>query len=167
MPQFDLHFLTPLLFWTCVSFGVLMYLLNKFALPGLMEMLDQREKKIKDDLADADRLKKEARDLLSQYESKLKAVYQEGQVILENARKQAQEQLDDNAKRVKQETDRMLADAKSEVSRDKQKALQDVQKAAVELSLLAAEKILARNLSDTDHKRLVDEALQEISARFN
>lgn len=167
MPQFDPTFMSSLLFWSIISFGILMYLLNKYALPGLIEMLDQRGKKIKDNLADADRLKKEARDLLSQYESKLKAVYQEGQEILENARKQAQEQLEDNAKRVKQETDRMLADAKSEISRDKQKALQDVQKAAVELSLLAAEKILARNLSDTDHKRLVDEALQEISERFN
>ncbi|HEY5647942.1 MAG TPA: F0F1 ATP synthase subunit B, partial [Nitrospiria bacterium] len=164
---FETHFLSSLLFWSVVSFGILMVLLNKYALPAIMEMLDQREKKIKDNLADADRLKKEAQDLLSQYEGKLKAVHQEGQEILENARKQAQEQLEDNEKRVKQDTDRMLADAKSEISRDKQKALQDVQKAAVELSLLAAEKILARNLSDADHKRLVDEALQEISERFN
>ena len=133
----------------------------------ILQMLDQREKKIKDSLDDSDRLRKEAQDLLSQYEGKLKSVHQEARDILTEARKQSQEQLDDNAKRVKQETDRMLADAKSEIGRDKQQALRDVQKTAVELSLLAAEKILARKLSDVDHKRLVDEAVQEISEKFN
>ncbi len=167
MPQFETHFLSSLLFWSIISFGILMFLLNKYALPGIMEMLDQREKKIKDSLANADRLEKEAQDLLSRYEGKLKSVHQEAHEILEEARKQSQEQLDENAKRVKQETDRMLADAKSEIGRDKQEALRDVQKTAVELSLLAAEKILSRNLSDADHKRLVDEAVQEISEKFN
>ncbi|HTN43178.1 MAG TPA: F0F1 ATP synthase subunit B [Nitrospiria bacterium] len=163
MPQFDTHFLSPLLFWSIVSFGILLYLLKRFALPGVLEMLELREKKIKDSLDQADRLKQEAHQLLSQYEAKLKSVHEEGRAILEKARMQAQHQLEENERRMEQETQRMLAEARSEIQRDQQQALQEIQRTAVDLTLLAAEKVLARSLTDADHRRLVDEAVREIT----
>jgi F-type H+-transporting ATPase subunit b len=163
MPQFDTHFLSPLLFWSIVSFGILLFLLKRFALPGILEMLEIREKKIKDSLDQADRLKQEAQQLLSQYEAKLKSVHEEGRAILEKARMQAQHQLEENERRMEQETQRMLADARSEIQRDQQQALQEIRRTAVDLTLLAAEKVLARSLTDADHRRLVDEAVREIT----
>ncbi|HET6464091.1 MAG TPA: F0F1 ATP synthase subunit B [Nitrospiria bacterium] len=163
MPQFDTQFLSPLLFWSIVSFGILLFLLKRFALPGVLEMLDMREKKIKDSLDQAERLKQEAQQLLSQYETKLKSVHEEGRSILEAARKQAQQQLEENERRIEQETRRMLDDARSEIQRDQQHALQEIQRTAVDLTLLAAEKVLARSLTDADHRRLVDEAVREIT----
>jgi F-type H+-transporting ATPase subunit b len=163
MPQFDTHFLSPLLFWSIVSFGILLFLLKRFALPGILEMLEMREKKIKDSLDQAERLKQEAQQLLSQYEAKLKSVHDEGRAILEKARMHAQEQLEENERRIEQETQRMLADARSEIQRDQQHALQEVQRTAVDLTLLAAEKVLARSLTDADHRRLVEEAVREIT----
>jgi len=163
MPQFDTHFLSPLLFWSIVSFGILLYLLKRFALPGILEMLEIREKKIKDSLDQAERLKQEAEQLLSQYEAKLKSVQEQGRSILESARKQAQQQLEENERRIEQETQRMLADARSEIQRDQQQALQEIQRTAVDLTLLAAEKVLARSLTDADQRRLVDEAIREIT----
>jgi len=163
MPQFDTHFLSPLLFWSIVSFGILLFLLKRFALPGVLEMLEMREKKIKDSLDQADRLKQEAQQLLSQYEAKLKSVHEEGRAILEKARMQAQHQLEENERRMEQETQRMLADARSEIERDQQQALQEIRRTAVDLTLLAAEKVLARSLTDADHRRLVDEAVREIT----
>jgi F-type H+-transporting ATPase subunit b len=122
-----------------------------------------REKKIKDSLDQADRLKQEAHQLLSQYEAKLKSVHEEGRAILEKARMQAQHQLEENERRMEQETQRMLAEARSEIQRDQQQALQEIQRTAVDLTLLAAEKVLARSLTDADHRRLVDEAVREIT----
>jgi F-type H+-transporting ATPase subunit b len=152
-----------LLFWSIVSFGILLFLLKRFALPGILEMLEIREKKIKDSLDQADRLKQEAQQLLSQYEAKLKSVHEEGRAILEKARMQAQHQLEENERRMEQETQRMLADARSEIQRDQQQALQEIRRTAVDLTLLAAEKVLARSLTDADHRRLVDEAVREIT----
>lgn len=163
MPQFDLKFLSSLLFWSVLSFGVLLFLLRRFALPGILEMLEAREKKIKDSLDHAERLKQEAQQLLEQYEANLKSVHAEGREILETARKQAQEQLEENEKRMELETQRMLAEARSEIQRDQRQAMQDIQRTAVDLTLLAAEKVLARSLSDADHRRLIDEAVREIA----
>jgi F-type H+-transporting ATPase subunit b len=163
MPQFDTHFLASLLFWSVISFGILLFLLKRFALPGILEMLDAREKKIKDSLDQAERLKQEAQQLLNQYDAKLKSVHDEARLILETARKQVQQQLEENEQRVEQETQRMLAEARSEIQREQQQVLREVQRAAVDLTLLAAEKVLSRSLTDADHRRLVNEAVQEIT----
>lgn len=163
MPQFDTHFLSSLLFWSVISFAILLYLLKRYALPGIVEILEMREKKIKDNLDQAERLKQEAQQLLNQYEAKLKAVQDEGKAILDKARMHAQEQLEENERRMEQETQRMLAEARSEIQRDQQKALQQIQRTAVDLTLLAAEKVLARSLNDADHRRLIDEALRDIT----
>ena len=163
MPQFDVQFFSSLLFWSVISFGLLLLLMKRYALPPILEMLEEREKKIRDNLDRAEQAKQEAEQLLAQYQAKLKSVHEEARALLEMARKQAQDQLDENGLRVKQETQRMLAEARSEIERQQREALQAVQRMAVDLSLLAAEKILARNLTDADHHRLVEEAVQEIS----
>jgi F-type H+-transporting ATPase subunit b len=163
MPQFDTTFLASLLFWSVISFGILLFLLKRFALPGILEILESREKKIKDSLDQAERLKLEAQQLLAQYEAKLRSVHDEGRAILEAARKQAQLQIEENERRVEHETQRMLAEAQSEIKRQEQQVLRDVRRAAVDLTLLAAEKVLSRSLTDADHRRLIDEAVQEIT----
>ncbi|MBI3610309.1 MAG: F0F1 ATP synthase subunit B [Nitrospirae bacterium] len=163
MPQFDLHFLSPLVFWSVVSFGALLFLLYRYAFPEIFRRLEEREKTIKDSLDQAERLKQEAQQLLSQYEAKLKSVHDEGRTILEAARKQAQEQLEENEQRIEQETRRMLADARSEIQRERQEVLREIQRTAADLTLLAAEKVLARSLTDVDHRRLIEEAVLEIA----
>jgi len=163
MPQFDTTFLASLLFWSVISFGILLFLLKRFALPGILEMLEAREKKIKDSLDQAERFKQEAQALLAQYEAKLKSVHEEGRAILELARKEAQLKTEENERRVEQETQRMLAEARSEIQREQQEVIREVRRAAVDLTILAAEKVLSRSLTDADHRRLIDEAVQEIS----
>ncbi len=163
MPQFDLHFLSPLVFWSVVSFGALLFLLYRYAFPVIFRALEEREKTIKDSLDQAERLKQEAQQLLAQYEARLKSVHDEGRMILDAARQQAQLQLEENERRMEQEAQRMLAEARSEIQREQQQVLREVQRAAVDLTLLAAEKVLSRSLTDADHRRLIDEAVQEIA----
>jgi len=152
-----------MVFWSVVSFGALLYLLYRYAFPVIFQKLEEREKTIKDSLDQAERLKNEAQLLLTQYEAKLKSVHDEGRTILDAARKQAQVQLEENERRMELETQRMLAEARSEIGREKEQVFRDVRRAAVDLTLLAAEKVLSRSLSDADHRRLIDEAVQEIA----
>jgi F-type H+-transporting ATPase subunit b len=163
MPQFDLHFLSPLVFWSVVSFGALLFLLYRYAFPVIFRALEEREKTIKDSLDQAERFKLEAHQLLAEYESKLKSIHDQARTILDAAHKQALLQLEENKERMEQETQRMLAEARSEIQRDQLQAVREVRRAAVDLTLLAAEKVLSRSLTDADHRRLIDEAVQEIT----
>ena len=55
MPQFESDFFSSLIFWEVLSFGILFFILYKFAFPGILGVLEEREKKIKDSLDQADR----------------------------------------------------------------------------------------------------------------
>jgi len=81
MPQFESHFFSSLIFWEVVSFGILLFVLYKFAFPGILSVLEEREKKIKDSLDQAERHRSEAERTLKEYEAKLNAASKEAENI--------------------------------------------------------------------------------------
>jgi F-type H+-transporting ATPase subunit b len=163
MPQFDTHFLTPLLFWSAVSFAILLFLLKRYAFPAITEILDARERTITENLAKAERARKDAEQLLAEYQAKLKAAQQEATAMIDQARKQAQQVAEDNQRRVKQDTDRMLATAREEMARERVRVSRELKDQAVELVMAASERILKRSLTDADQKRLVKEAIDQLN----
>ena len=163
MPQFDTHFLTPLLFWSAVSFTILLFLLKRYAFPAITEILDARERTITENLAKAERARQEAERLLAEYQAKLKAAQQEATAMIDQARKQAQQVAEDNQRRVKQDTDRMLATAREEMARERVRVSKELKDQAVELVMAASERILKRSLTDADQKRLVKEAIDQLN----
>ncbi len=163
MPQFDTHFLTPLLFWSAVSFAILLFLLKRYAFPAITEILDARERTITENLAKAERARKDAEQLLAEYQAKLKAAQQEATAMIDQARKQAQQVAEDNQRRVKQDTDRMLATAREEMARERVRVSKELKDQAVELVIAASERILKRSLTDADQKRLVKDAIDQLN----
>jgi F-type H+-transporting ATPase subunit b len=163
MPQFDTHFLTPLLFWSAVSFAILLFLLKRYAFPAITEILDARERSIAQNLAKAEQARKEAEQLLAEYQAKLNAAQQQAAAMLDQARKQAQQASDENQRRVKEETDRMLAAARDEMARERLRLTRELREQAVDLVLTATERVIRRNLTDADSKRLVKEAIEQVN----
>jgi F-type H+-transporting ATPase subunit b len=162
MPQFDFHFFTPLVFWTVVSFGILLFLLYRYAFPEILKVLEEREARIRGDLDQAERLKKEAEQLHASYEAKIKSAAQEAQQIVEEARVRARRVQEENEQRIQQETERQLAEARAAIQREREHAVQEIQRYTVDLTLLAAEKVLARTLTKADHQKLIEDALQTV-----
>jgi F-type H+-transporting ATPase subunit b len=163
MPQFDTHFLTPLLFWSAVSFAILLFLLKRYAFPAITEMLDARERTIAQNLAKAEQARKEAEQLLAEYQAKLKAAQQEATAMLDQARKQGQQLADETQRRVKEETDRALAASRDEMARERLRLTKEVREQAVGLVLAATERVIRRSLTDADSKRLVKEAIEQLN----
>ena len=165
MPQFDTRFLSPLNFWSLISFGLLLALLYKFALPPIVGALEAREKTIKGSLEEAKRLRTEAEQLLAQYQARLKRAEEEAEKILTETQQRVQRLLEENQQRIGQETQRMMAEARQEILREQQKALNELKRHVVDLPLLATEKVLRRTLNDSDHLRLIEESLEDFSAK--
>lgn len=165
MPQFDTHFLTPLLFWSAVSFAILLFLLKRYALPAITEILDARERTIAQNLAKAEQTRKEAEQMLAEYQAKLKAAQQETAAMLEQARQRAQHAAEENQRRVKEETDNMLAAARDEMARERLRMTNELREQAADLVLAATERVIRRNLTDADSKRLVKEAIDQLNTQ--
>ncbi len=164
MPQFDSTFFSSLIFWELISFGILLWVLYKFALPPILETMELREKKIRDSIEQAEKNQKESEQRLKTYEAKLQDASKEAEGLLTEARDKAQRLLDENAQRIRTETDRLKAEATQEIDRERRKALQDIRNETADLALLVAEKVLTRSLSDEDHRRFANEALDAVAS---
>ncbi len=164
MPQFDTQFFSSLIFWEVISFGILLWVLSKFALPPILEGLETRERKIRDSIDQAEQSRTSADQRLQEYEAKLRSAAQEAEAILTEARNKSQRMLEENEQRLRTESERIKAETTQEIERERRKALQDIRGEAANLALLVAEKVLVRSLSDDDNRRLAQEALQAVSA---
>ena len=83
--------------------------------------------------------------------------------MIDQARKQAQQVVEDNKRRVKEDTDRMLATAREEMARERVRVSKELKDQTVELVMAASERILRRSLTDADQKRLVKEAIDQLA----
>jgi F-type H+-transporting ATPase subunit b len=163
MPQFESHFFSSLIFWEIVSFGILLFILYKYAFPGILSVLEEREKKIKDSLDQAERHRSEAESRLKEYEAKLSAAGKEAEAILAAAKERAQRLLDENEQRLTTEAERIKGDATREIDQERRKALQDIRAQTTELALMVAEKVVQRSLTEADQRKFADEALEALS----
>jgi F-type H+-transporting ATPase subunit b len=166
MPQFESHFFSSLIFWEVVSFAILLFVLYKFAFPGILSILEEREKKIKDSLDQAERHRSEAERRLKEYEAKLNAADKEAEAILAAAKERAQRLLEENEQRLTLEAERIKGDATREIEHERRKAIQDIRNQTTELALMIAEKVVQRSLTDADHRKFADEALEALSKSY-
>jgi len=166
MPQFESHFFSSLIFWEIVSFAVLFFVLYKFAFPGILSVLEEREKKIRDSLDQAERHRLEADRKLKEYEAKLAGASKEAEGILAAAKERAQRLMEENEQRLKTEADRIKGDATREIDHERRKAIQEIRTQTTDLAMMVAEKVVQRSLNDADHRRLADEALQALAKSF-
>jgi F-type H+-transporting ATPase subunit b len=163
MPQFDPHYFSSLLFWELISFGILFFVLYKYAFPPILELLETRERKIRESLEQAERHRLEAERRLQEYEARMALASREAEGILAQAKDRAQRTLEENEQRLIVEADRIKADAMKEIEQERRRAVQDIRRQTTDLALLIAEKVVERSLNDTDHRRLADEALEAVA----
>ncbi|SLM46662.1 ATP synthase subunit b [Nitrospira japonica] len=163
MPQFESHFFSSLIFWEIVSFAILFFILYKYAFPGILAVLEEREKKIRDSLDQAERHRSEAERKLKDYEAKLSAASKEAEGVLAAAKERAQRLLEENEQRLTQEAERIKGDATREIEHERRKAIQEIRSQTTDIALMVAEKVVQRSLNDTDHRRLADEALDALA----
>jgi F-type H+-transporting ATPase subunit b len=163
MPQFESHFFSSLIFWEVMSFGILLFILYKFAFPSILAVLEERERKIKESLDQAERHRSEAERKLREYEAKLNAAAKEAEGVLAAAKERAQRLLEENEQRLTAEADRIKGDATREIDHERRKAIQEIRIQTTDLALMVAEKVVQRSLNDADHRRLADEALDALA----
>lgn len=163
MPQFESHFFSSLIFWEVVSFAILLFVLYKFAFPGILSVLEEREKKIKNSLDEAEAHRLEAERRLKEYEARLAGASKEAEGILAAAKERTQRLMEENEQRLTAEAERIKGDATREIEHERRKAIQEIRTQTTDLALMVAEKVVQRSLTDADHRRLADEALDALS----
>jgi F-type H+-transporting ATPase subunit b len=166
MPQFESAFFSSLVFWEVLSFTILFFVLYKYAFPGILGMLEEREKKIKDSLDQAEHHRSEAERKLKEYEAKLNMAAKEAEGILAATKERAQRLMEENEQRMTIEAERIKGDATREIDHERRKAIQDIRAQTTDLVLMVAEKVVQRSLNEGDHRKFADEALEALSKSY-
>lgn len=166
MPQFDGHFLTPMLFWTIISFVLLLWLLKRFALPGIMEVMEGRRDRIREDLESAEQMRAEAAKLKAENEANLERAKEAANEVLARAQEQATALLAENEARMKAEGERILAEANRTLTQERQKAVADLRGLAADLAVTAAGKFVSVGMDESAQLKLVDDTLDSLEAQF-
>lgn len=137
-----------LLFWMLLAFGVVFVVLYKYGFPIIVSMIDARKKYIDDALNGA----KEANARIANVEEQCNALVEDArkkQVEILREATVAKEQMMDEARgKADAETQRIIADAKKEIERQREDALSFVREEAAKVAIAVAEKILRDELAD-------------------
>jgi F-type H+-transporting ATPase subunit b len=154
---------TPgLMIWTIVCFLVVLFVLKRYAFGPIQKTIDDRRERIRDAIDEADKARQEARNLLEEHRKLIGQAKTEAEEILGEARKVA----DSQRERVREETEadrqRRLEETRRQIEQATHQALGQIRDEVGKLSVLAAEKITRKSLTEADQRRLIDEALSEI-----
>lgn len=144
---------------TLSVFLVLMFLLKKFAWGPLMGIMQQREDLIASEIETAENSRLESKKLLDEQRSLLKEARTQAQEIVENAKKQGEVSREDIITTARAESGRMKEAAVLEIANERDKAISAVREEVVALSLLAATKVLEKEISEEDNRQLINETI--------
>jgi F-type H+-transporting ATPase subunit b len=162
LPQFESSVFASQMFWTVVSFFVLMYLLNRYVIPAINDILDSRSKKISEDIQQAERSRVEAERLLANYRDQIERARQLTATTLDEARIEAAAIREQALAELSEELNKRKASAVEEIERTRIQAMEQVREAAVELAMLATEKLIAKTVTKPKAESMVKEALEHM-----
>ncbi|MDW0108645.1 F0F1 ATP synthase subunit B [Sporosarcina aquimarina] len=144
---------------TVVFFTILMLLLKKFAWGPLMGIMDQRAEMIANEIESAEQSRVESKKLLEEQRALLKEAHADALVIVENAKKQGEAQREELIQAARSEVGRMKDNAAVEIVTEKEKAIAAVREEFVSLSIMAASKVLGKEVSEEDNRALIEETI--------
>jgi len=163
-PLAKLGFSLPTLIAQVVNFGLLLLLLRLFAYKPIMKMLDNRANKIKESLEAGERAKQEAVSAEKEVAKKIVEASAQGQQIVGQAVKTAEEVKRRATQDAKKEADAIIAKAQVEIDREKQESFAELRKDVAELAVLVAGKAIATTLDKETQRKLIDNTLKEVSS---
>ncbi len=158
--------LDPGLFiWTIAVFLTLLFLLKRFAWGPLLAALEQRRAGIRKSLDDADRAKKELEQVQQESETVVRKARAEAETIVSTARADGAKLRDELRRQAQEEAQSILRNAERQIEQERDRALAQIRREAVDVSLMIASKLIRRNLTKEDNDALIDDALEQVGPR--
>ncbi len=151
--------------WTLVVFGLVVFVLGKFAWKPILNGLQAREDFIRTSLEEAKADRDAAEEALAGIDDKLAEARAEASAVVEEGRRDAEvvrQKIEEDARK---EADKMVARAKREIELATQTAVKEIYTKAETLAIEAASKVLEREIDAKDHQRMIEEAIQAIESR--
>lgn len=152
-----------LLFWMSLSFGIVFFILKKFAWKPILNALKEREQSIDSALKSADKAKAEMAEMQADNQRIMKEAQHEKDQLLKEAKEIKNKIISDAKSEASEEARKLIEDAKKAIENEKATALNEIKKQVADLSISIAEKVLEKELSDKNNQeKMVDDMLSNL-----
>ena len=150
------------LIWQMLAFGLLVFLLNKYAYGPIIKILDERRDRIRESMEQAEQIKAENAAAAKRAQQIIADAQNQTREMLAQAQQMSQRTIAAAQAEAREQRDRMLVDARKQIEADTQRAKAELRREVAGLAIMAASKVVGKSLDTQDHLRLVDEALVEV-----
>lgn len=150
------------LFIQCIAFFAVALIVMKFGWPHIMAAIEERQAKIAEGLAAADRSKSELAQAEERVNEQLRDARGKAAEIIAQAEARRNQIIDDAKQEAIVEGNRQKAAAQADIVAATTKAKEDLRKQVAALAVKGAEKLIKREIDSNAHKALLDELAAEI-----
>jgi len=148
--------------WTVLCFGITFLVLRKYAFGPVQHLIDERRRRIREALDEADNARAEARKLLEEHRQLMSQARGQAEEILVEARQIAESQRVRMRDELEADRQRRLEETTKQIQSETARALEQIRAEVGELTVIATEKVTGKVLDDSDQRRLIDEAIGEL-----
>lgn len=150
-----------LIFWMTVSFGLVLFILTKFAWKPIMKGIHAREETIEKALLAASEAKKDMLKLQASNEQLMRDAKEERDALMRDARKMKEAILEEARNKGAEESARIIASARENIQFEKMAAINELKNQIASISVEIAEKLIGKELEDKKQQQLLTEKLLE------
>jgi F-type H+-transporting ATPase subunit b len=151
----------PVFLSQIIAFLILFGLLILVAYKPLLKMLDERSKKIKDSLEQAEAVKEQSLHAEEEVNKQIQAASRQGQEIIAGATQTSDEIRAKAQDLAKKDAEALIERARQAIKTERDDAIDELRQQFADLTILAASKVIGQSLDKESHKELIDKVLKE------
>jgi F-type H+-transporting ATPase subunit b len=153
----------PTLLTQVITFIILLVVLRFVAYKPIMRMLDERSRRIKESMDQAESIKAQSARTQEEVKKQLEEASREGQERIARALKAGEEVKQKAQEDAKKEAETLVNRARAEIQRERDDAITEVRREFADLTVLAAGKVIEKTLDKEKHRELIEKVLEESS----
>ena len=146
--------------FTWINLIILVFIMKKLLFKPVMNMLAQRENEVDSMYEKAETAQKNAEQMESEYTEKLSAAKEEASRIMKDATHEATLRGEQIVSEAQEKASAIVIKAQKEIEREKEAAVSEIRQDIASLAVNIAEKVIEKDLTDTDHERLLEEFIE-------
>ncbi len=155
MPQLDISTFTSQLFWLCVCFFSMLFIMSKIIVPKIADIMDQRQRKIDGYLNKAHTLKLEAEEALKKYQDALADATREAGLAIAQTQNELAGYMQQKQDELNLKLQKKIEQGEAEINKNKEEALTKVKEVSEDLALEIVNKIGLSVIKPKDIKEAV------------
>jgi len=149
--------------WVAITLILFIWLMNKYAVPPIMNALEEREKKIKDSLETAEKALAKAEKISEENKKALREAEAQAQQLMKEAKEEAELIRAERIAKAKKEAEQLIENARNSIEQEKKQALVDLRNEVAKLAIESASRIIDSELDEAKNSKLVENFIDDIS----